>query len=611
MATLLQARHSSGDEESAETCNGSPASSSSPVEGDYFDGVFKYIQQMLMEEDGLEYKPCMFQDSMALQAAEKSFYDALTLNHPPSPSWTQITDMDPPMNKPSPLMDDLHSSLFETGFFLLPSRGRTQTHSIKNASSEGGRNDETKKHGRDVSSSCGEERSNKQFAINGDSQEPEETEKYDKALLCPSMNPAFYDGSSLDPSYLSLETSRNAAGEEKYIQGPKRGRPKGSKNGAKTKEIVDLGNLLSQCAQAEASGNKKSFQQWLTAVRLHSSPYGDARERVAHCFANALEARSAAAGTSLYTTSKWMSSVADYLKAYQVYITACPFKRMSNIFANKSIAKRTREAEKIHIIDFGILYGFQWPCIIHGISLRPGGPPKLRMTGIDFPQPGFRPAQRVEETGRRLENFARRFNVPFEYNAIAKQWETITPDDLKIDPSEMLVVNCLYRLKNVPDETVVENNNPRDCILKLIKKLNPKFFVQGVVNASYNAPFFTTRFRESYFHYSAMFDMFEATMAGEDEGRVVVEQEAMGREILNVVACEGRERVERPETYKQWRARNERAGLRLLPLNQEIMREVKAKVRMGYHRDFSVDEDGGGEWMLQSWKGRVAIGAGS
>lgn len=51
---------------------------STPLERDYFDGVLKYINQMLMEEEDLENRPCMLQDSLALQAAEKSFYEALT-----------------------------------------------------------------------------------------------------------------------------------------------------------------------------------------------------------------------------------------------------------------------------------------------------------------------------------------------------------------------------------------------------------------------------------------------------------------------------------------------------------------------------------------------------
>nr|GLL26845.1 scarecrow-like protein 9 [Ipomoea trifida] len=78
---------------------------------------------------------------------------------------------------------------------------------------------------------------------------------------------------------------------------------------------------------------------------------------------------------------------------------------------------------KVHIIDFRILYGFQWPTFIQRIAARDGGPPKVRITGIEFPQPGFRPAERIEErieeTGRCLADYAKSFTVPFEYNAIS------------------------------------------------------------------------------------------------------------------------------------------------------------------------------------------------
>ncbi|KAL9688015.1 hypothetical protein QQ045_032427 [Rhodiola kirilowii] len=102
---------------------------------------------------------------------------------------------------------------------------------------------------------------------------------------------------------------------------------------------------------------------------------------------------------------------------------------------------------RVHIIDFVIHYGFQWPTFLQRISSRPGGPPKVRITGIDFPQPGFRPAEGVEETGRRIAGYAERFGVPFEFNAISKKWETIKEEDLKIQEDELLVVNSQYPRK--------------------------------------------------------------------------------------------------------------------------------------------------------------------
>ena len=338
----------------------------------------------------------------------------------------------------------------------------------------------------------------------------------------------------------------------------------GSKTRAKrqgnNKEVVDLRTLLIQCAQAVSSNDRRTANELLKQIRQHSSPLGDGSQRMAHCFANGFEARMAGTGTQVYTalsTEKWLA--VDMLKAYQAYVSACPFKKMAIIYANHNILKVAEKASKLHIIDFGILYGFQWPPLIYRLSRRPGGPPKLRITGIELPQSGFRPAERVQETGCRLAKYCERYNVPFEYNAIAQKWDTIQIDDLKINRNEVLAVNCLFRFKNLLDETVVVNS-PRNAVLNLISKAKPDIFVHSIVKGSYNAPFFVTRFREALFHFSALFDMLDTDMPREDKMRLKFEKEFYGREAMNVIACEGSERVERPETYKQWQVRNIELG---------------------------------------------------
>nr|XP_048324624.1 scarecrow-like protein 11 [Ziziphus jujuba var. spinosa] len=265
------------------------------------------------------------------------------------------------------------------------------------------------------------------------------------------------------------------------------------------------------------------------------------------------------------------------------------------------------KANTIHVIDFGIGHGFQWPSLIQRLSRRPRGPPLLRITGIDHPLPGLRPEARLEVTGTRLAKYCKRFNVPFVYNCIAARWETISYENLNINHRdvEVTIVNCLFRFRHLLDETV-SWDNPRDCVLKLIRRINPHIFVHGVVNASYDAPFFMSRFKEALHHFSAVFDMLEATSGsqeGDEKDRIMLEQEVYGKHILNVIACEGFERIERPEMYKQWQFRHQRVGLRQIPLNREVMKKVKEQVKSSYHKDFVVDEDG--EWMLQGWKGRI------
>ncbi|TQD71262.1 hypothetical protein C1H46_043206 [Malus baccata] len=364
--------------------------------------------------------------------------------------------------------------------------------------------------------------------------------------------------------------------------------------------IVGVWSMLTQWAQAVASYDTRNADELLKQIRLNSSPSGDGTQRLAHYLADCLELL-LVSGVPSYTSLPNSMSAADLLKAYQTYIKACPFHKMSNLYANKTILKLAEKATRLHIIDFGVLYGYQWPCLIKGLSKRPGGPPMLRITGVEFPQPGFRPSERVEQTGRRLENYCKRFNVQFEYTAIANNWETIRYEDIKTDRDELTVVNCLYRLKNLPDETVTDC--PRDTVLNLIREINPDLFIHGVVNGSYNAPFFDTRFRETLFHFSSLFDMFEETLPREDQHRLLYEREVYGRDAINVIACEGSRRVERPETYKQWQIRNKRAGFRQLPSDQEILKLVRSMVKRDYHKDFIVDEDG--MWVLQGWKGRI------
>ncbi|WVZ48762.1 hypothetical protein U9M48_000176 [Paspalum notatum var. saurae] len=83
----------------------------------------------------------------------------------------------------------------------------------------------------------------------------------------------------------------------------------------------------------------------------------------------------------------------------------------------------------------------------------------------------------------------------------------------------------------------------------------------------------------------------------------MVEQELFGRRAVNVVACEGAERVERPEAYRQWQVRCGRAGLRQAALDPEMVSLVRKMVEQMYHRDFFVDVDD--QWLLLGWKGRA------
>ncbi|KAE8729468.1 Scarecrow-like protein 9 [Hibiscus syriacus] len=510
---------------------------------DFSYAVLNFINDVLMEED-VEGRPCMLQDCLALQAKEKAFYDVLTQNY-----------------------DQQENVAIQT-----ESQKKVWKHTLNTS----------------WGNECSEEmRKNKHLAMAAEDSYDEHM--FDEVFLVKTEN-----GVPLSSCPL-YEASQNRAANTR--------RPPAKKQAGNEKEMVDLWSLLSQCAQAVAVYDQRSATELLGKIRHYSSPYGDGTERLAYYFAKGLEIRLSGTRAPLFTPISTNATLAaDVLKAHILYVSVCPFKRISNLFSNRNIAKLAEKATTIHIIDFGIGYGFQWPCLIQRLSTRTSGPPKLRITGIDFPQPGFRPAERIEVTGRRLRRCCENVGMPFEFNAIAKRWETIRAEELKIERDELIVVNCMYRLRNLPDDSVMLNS-PRNMVLKLIKKINPDLFIHGVVNGNYNVTFFNNRFKEAFYHFSAMFDILEANVGGEDPDRLLVEREMFGRDAINVITCEGTERIDRPETYKQWQLRNKKAGFRQLPLEQRILKRARTVLKSDYHKDFDIEVDG--RWMLQGWKGRV------
>ncbi|KAL6907970.1 hypothetical protein ACP4OV_002140 [Aristida adscensionis] len=402
-----------------------------------------------------------------------------------------------------------------------------------------------------------------------------------------------YDAFSKEMEGLSIaapETDEAAKGGKRARR---RSRTRGKRRSAK---VVDLHMLLTLCAKA-VTDDRRTAGELLKQIKQHASPTGDAAQRLAHCFAQGLEAR--LAGTVSRT------SVVEFLKAYQLFMTTCCFRKVAFAFANKTIFDVATGRDKLHIVDYGLHSGFQWPELLRLLRDRGGGPPEVRITSIDLPQPGFRPANHMSELGLRLSKCAFEFGVPFKFRAVVAQWETVCIEDLNVGPDEVLVVNDMFNFRTLMDESVViDSLSPRDAVLNNISRMKPDVFIQGIVNGSYGT-FFLSRFREALFYHSALFDMLDTTMSRESKLRLVIERDIFGWVALNAIACEGEDRVERGETYKQWHVRNRRAGLRQLPLNRETMKMATDIVKDNYHKDFFVEE--GQQWLLQGWKGRILL----
>ncbi|CAH9075066.1 unnamed protein product [Cuscuta epithymum] len=602
----------------------------------YSDPTLKYISQMLLEDSNIDENnnPSLYYDPISLRAAEDFFYEAFHQNpsspyqeplfvnsksgsrdstfgsssscHPGlSKSYversngssfrlnsimnTQMDSLNTVKLGPNVYSDTESTLQFKRGIEeasrFLPSEDQLLLSTDKGHSADTSRG---KKHQHSGDVGLQEERRTKQSTIY-EEEEVELAEVFDKVLL--------FSNNKEPPSVFGKGTQQKG-----------RGRGKGyAKKPGKTCENVDLPSLLISCAQSIADVEHVIAKEKLMKIRMHSSPTGDANQRLGHAFANALEARLDGTGPQLYAAlSSNTISASRMISAYRTCFKAWPFMSTSFFLANTMIYEVALESKSLHIIDFGIIYGFQWPILIQKLSLRPGGPPKLRITAIQLPQPGFRPEEMVKTTGCLLTKCCERFGVPFEYNAITTQnWETVKLEDLKLVTSEIVAINCLYQFENLLDETVAAADTPvfpKDAVLNLIRETNPKIYVQSLLSGAHSSAFFINRFREALFFYTALFDMCDGTLPCDDPDRLSFE-EARGCEIMSILACEGNERLHRPETYKQWHLRNLRAGLKPMPIRPELAEEMRDKAKAGFHNKFLFLEDG--HWILQGWKGRV------
>jgi hypothetical protein len=136
----------------------------------------------------------------------------------------------------------------------------------------------------------------------------------------------------------------------------------------------------------------------------------------------------------------------------------------------------------------------------------------------------------------------------------------------------------------------------------LISHFFLQIFVHGVVNGNYNAPFFMSRFQGAMDHYSTLFEGFGALLPAEHPNRAIIEQEFHGRAILNILACEGLERVERAEPYTSWQARSLRAGFTQMPISESTKAKIRSLLRH-YPTGFAIGEDNG--WLLAGWNGKI------
>ncbi|KAI4366183.1 hypothetical protein MLD38_022094 [Melastoma candidum] len=105
-------------------------------------------------------------------------------------------------------------------------------------------------------------------------------------------------------------------------------------------------------------------------------------------------------------------------------------------------------------------------------------------------------------------------------------------------------------------------------------------------------------------HYEAIFESIDMALPRDHKGRINVEQHCLAREIVNVIACEGRERVERHEPLGKWRSRFRMAGMSPYPLSAYVNVTIEGLLK-GYSESYSLEERDGA--VVLGWKNRPVV----
>ncbi|KAL1127227.1 hypothetical protein V6Z11_A13G165500 [Gossypium hirsutum] len=368
----------------------------------------------------------------------------------------------------------------------------------------------------------------------------------------------------------------------------------------------NLRQLLFACAKALFENKMDEFDELIAKAKDAVSIAGEPIQRLGAYMVEGLVARKEASGSNIYRALRCREPEGKELLSYMhMLYEICPYLKFGYMAANGAIAEACRNEDHIHIIDFQIAQGTQWVTLLQALAARPGGAPRVRITGIDDPVSKYARGGGLEAVGRRLSALSEKFNIPVEFHGVPVFAPDVTRDMLNLRPGEALAVNFPLQLHHTPDESV-DVNNPRDGILRLVKSLSPKVTTLVEQESNTNTAPFLPRFIETLEYYLAIFESIDETLPRDRKERINVEQQCLARDIVNIIACEGKERVERHELLGKWKSRLTMAGFRQYPLSSYVNSVIRSLLRC-YSKHYTLVEKDGA--MLLRWKDRNLISA--
>lgn len=367
---------------------------------------------------------------------------------------------------------------------------------------------------------------------------------------------------------------------------------------------LKLKDVLIRCAHAISEEDMYTAGNWMEVLGHMVSVSGEPMQRLGAYMLEGLRARLERSGSMIYKTLKCEVPTSEELMTYMsILFKICPYWKFAYLSSNVVIREALKNEPRVHIIDFQIAQGTQWVSLIQDLACQPGGPPFIRITGVDDSQSNHARGGGLQIVGKRLAEVAASYNVPFEFNAAGMSGCEVELGNLRVQHGEAIAVTFPYVLHHMPDESVSTENH-RDRLLRLVRSLSPKVMTLVEQESNTNTSSFFSRFVESVDYYTAMFESIDAGCARDDKQRISAEMHCVARDIVNMIACEEGERVERHELLGKWRSRLMMDGFTPCWFGPSGIGEIK-KLLKDYNENYRVEEIDGALYL--GWKNRALV----
>ncbi|KAL5558489.1 hypothetical protein UlMin_034700 [Ulmus minor] len=362
---------------------------------------------------------------------------------------------------------------------------------------------------------------------------------------------------------------------------------------------LQLIHLLLVTASGVNENDVVSALDNLTELYRGVSLNGDSVQRVVSYFADGLAAKLLTRKSPFFDMIMKEPTMEEEFSSFMDLYRVSPFYQFAHFTANQAIIESFENDEDknnraLHVIDFDINHGFQWPSLMQSLSEKATGGNKvsLRITGFG------RSLEEIQETENRLMSFSKSFrNLSFDFQGFLLS-QSSKFANLKRKKNETVAVNLVFNLNSLDNFSKISET------LKVVHSISPSIVVTVEQEGSRSPKSFLSRFMESLHYFAAMFDSLDDCLPLESSERLSIEKNHLGKEIKSMLNYENDERFDHSPKYEKlesWKARMENHGFEGIRLSSKCVIQAKLLLKMRTHYcplQFDGDSGGGGGFKV-------------